>query len=457
MKKLDSVIDQPSLFGDTVVKSDAAVPNGGGFSDPSFAVNKEIPIHRWVPWIAGFSRNFVSDALSRYLSKPGTVLDPFAGVGTTLVESILAGHDVIGFEINPYAAMACRLKLMAHRVNTEKLRAAIRDFEVFYDHASQNEYRPFSTPPQGFSTRSAFYSPKVLYKVLILQDFLAKNVAGTVRDLFSLAFASTMVSYSNYSYEPSLSRRVTGGKRDIFDFPVGEAITAKLRQMSKDIDWMRDQVGTNAINSRIYNTSFFNCRQHLDSGVVDLMITSPPYLNNYHYNRNTRPHLYWLGFTNAPKDFRPLEQDNFGKYWQTVRELDRLVLDFPNPDAELVRSLELVRAQKPEKGIYGGNGWANYAAAYFNDCYRFLKCAKWTLRRRGTALIVIGNNILQGVMIPTDRYLAKIAESIGLEVVDIHIPRATRIGNSIIQSGVRVGKAKSSDSLYEAVVELRKR
>ena len=78
------------------------------------------------------------------------------------------------------------------------------------------------------------------------------------------------------------------------------------------------------------------------------------------------------------------------------------------------------------------------------------------LKRRSTALVVIGNSILQGIMIPTDRYFGEIAESVGLELVEIHVPRATRVGNSIIQSDVRVVKAKSSHQLYEAVVELRK-
>ena len=107
--------------------------------------------------------------------------------------------------------------------------------------------------------------------------------------------------------------------------------------------------------------------------------------------------------------------------------------------------------------MYGGNGWANYAAAYFNDCYRFAKCAKYVLKRGGTALVVIGNSILQGTMIPTDQYLGQIAESVGLRLVEIHVPRATRVGNSIIQSEVRVKRAHKSHQLYEAVVELRKR
>src|SRR3990170_3805025 len=95
--------------------------NGSAFHDPAFAKNKTLPMHCWVPWIAGFSSDFVKDALSRYLPHRGIVLDPFAGVGTTLVEAVLLGHGAIGFEINPYAALACRTKLNAHHIDGEKL------------------------------------------------------------------------------------------------------------------------------------------------------------------------------------------------------------------------------------------------------------------------------------------------------------------------------------------------
>ena len=76
------------------------------------------------------------------------------------------------------------------------------------------------------------------------------------------------------------------------------------------------------------------------------------------------------------------------------------------------------------------------------------------MKRRGTALVVIGNSILQGIMIPTDPYLAEIAESVGLELIDVHTPRATRVGNSIIHSDVRVAKARESHRLYESVAAL---
>src|SRR6266571_9214409 len=88
---------QFSLF-ETAPALDLVSPNNERpvFNDPAFASNKTLPIHRWVPWIAGFSSSFVKDALNKYLDGKGTVLDPFAGVGTTLVESVLLDHNRIG-------------------------------------------------------------------------------------------------------------------------------------------------------------------------------------------------------------------------------------------------------------------------------------------------------------------------------------------------------------------------
>ncbi len=427
-----------------------------GFSDPNFSSNKTLPIHRWVPWIAGFSSDFVKSALDGFLKKKGTVIDPFCGVGTTLVEAILGGHNAIGFEINPYAVLASRAKANAYSVDIDEFTSKIDDFQQFYREKISSNYKPHSTPPKGFKTRASFYNPRVLHKVLIVQDFVLGIEDDTLRDLFRLAFASTMVSYSNYSYEPSLGRRVSAGREEIHDFPVAKAITYKLTDMAEDIAWLQEHMERNNLDIQIINDSFFHCRKHLLSASVDLVITSPPYLNNYHYNRNTRPQLYWLGYAHTPDDLKKLENLNFGKFWQTVRDLDRLDLSFTLPHTDIEERLKMLRKLNGEKGPYGGNGWANYAAAYFNDCRKFAEGIKYVLKRGGTALVVIGNSILQGVMIPTDEYFGKIAESIGLELVKIDIPRATRVGNSIIQSAVRVGKAESSHQLYEAVVVLRK-
>src|SRR5439155_2240873 len=68
---------------------------------------------------------------------------------------------------------------------------------------------------------------------------------------------------------------------------------------------------------RVISDSFLNALHHLDARSVDLIVTSPPYVNNYHYVRNTRPQLFWLGFVRKPSELKQLETQNFGKYWQT--------------------------------------------------------------------------------------------------------------------------------------------
>ena len=418
-------------------------------------VNRAAPVHRWVPWIAGYSKHFVADALARYLPESGVVLDPFSGVGTTLVEADLAGHEAVGFEINPYAAFAAQTKLAAHRVKADDLRDTASQLLAFMARSRQQGLTPRTLPPAAFRTRAPFYSVPVERKVLLVFDFMA-GLHPRLADLCRLAFAATMVQYSNYSYEPSLGRKAAVGRPDVDDYDVAQAISEKLLQMADDTAWYRARRCARwRKNGRVIQQSFFDQYTKLEAGSVDLLITSPPYLNNYHYNRNTRPHLYWLGFCSSPHDLKRLEELNFGTYWQNARDQDTVELDSAITDPAIRRTLAEVRHRNPDKGVYGGRGWANYAARYFNDCVRFVDGAAWCLRSGATALVVIGNSILQGVPVPTDQFLAKIAASHGFEVVDIHVPRQARVGNSIVNSRVRAGKTHDG-TLYESVVELRR-
>ncbi len=431
-----------------------AEPQPGVFRDPAFMANRDAPVHRWVPWIAGYSKHFVADALARHLDAPGVVLDPFAGVGTTLVEADLAGHQAVGFEINPYAAFASRMKLKAHRLSSSALREAVRGLADLAERAREQDLQPQAQPPEGFRTRAPFYSPGIQRLVLLALDFIAtqpKPTAGVLR----LAFAATMVEYSNYSYEPSLGRKSAVGRPDVDEFPVLERVAGKVAQIASDAAWFRaSRSKRRRPDGRIIERSFLDGFRRLAEASVDLLVTSPPYLNNYHYNRNTRPHLYWLGFCRSPKDLKRLEMLNFGTYWQNARERERIDLAPTIQDEEIRETLAAVRRMRPDKGIYGGHGWANYAAQYFNDCARFAAAAKWCLRPAGTALVVVGNSILQGVPVPTDRFLASIAKACGLEVAAVHTPRETRVGSSIVDSGIRAGAA-NGQRLYESVVELR--
>jgi hypothetical protein len=451
-------------------------PNGQAeLRDAAAAQNKSLPIHRWVPWIAGFSAHFVEDAIEGYLPKNSRsrqqVLDPFAGVGTTMVEALKAGCNTIGYEINPFAVLAARAKVNCVDLSSERLavqvsafRCALERFETELDRQWAEGGRDAvaevldtlrAAGPPHFRSRIPFFSPPIEAKFLYALSWTA-SLLEIDRALFRAALGGTMISYSNYSYEPSLSSRPGAGKPLIEDASVVLPVCRKLDEMLEDIEWAQAKFGTawRDRQRQAIHASYFNST--VSAGSVSLLITSPPYMNNYHYVRNTRPQLHWLGLIDRPDDLRECEQESFGKFWQTVRQAPPIHLDFDFP--ELAEKIRYLRGLNIDRGQYGGPGWANYVASYFNDSNRFLHLVKHQLKPGARAIIVVGNSIIQGVEFKVEDLLAAMAERHGLKVEGIHIVRTKRVGTSIIDSSVRndhEGQEKRKTQLYDAALILQ--
>ncbi len=443
--------------------------------DAAAADNKSRPVHRWVPWIAGFSAQFVEDAIAAFL--PGTrreralVLDPFSGVATTLVEALKAGCNAVGYEINGFAALAANAKIHCidippngFKSEIDAFRTAMQRYESRIDAiCSEGDTAALAAEiialrenaPERFRSRIPFFSPPVEAKFL----YALKRTSTLLepdRSLFRTALGATMVSYSNYSYEPSLSSRPGAGKALIENASVGHAVCRKLDEMLEDIEWAQDLYSTQWRNRerRVHHGSYFDSQLREQS--ISLLVTSPPYMNNYHYVRNTRPQLYWLGLVSDPRELQHLERTSFGRFWQTVRQGPRIDLAFDFP--ELQQVIDHLRTLSPEKSHYGGGGWANYVATYFNDSDRFLNLVSRQLEPGGHAVIVVGNSIIQGMEFKVDQLLAQMAERRGLAVEDIQVVRTKRVGNSIIDSAVRNGQEsghRQHTQLYDAAVILR--
>ncbi len=434
-------------------------PQLAGFADTAFSENHKRRLHRWVPWIAGFSSSFVKGVLDRVKQgdEPLRVLDPFAGVGTTLIEAMQNGDDAIGFEINPYAALACRVKAQAALYDVSILASAIERFDEFGDNKLWHNMPPAATAPTTFKSRIPFFSPDVEPQFLSCLDFLNEETTDWIRELFQLALGSLMVSFSNYSYEPSLGTRAAAGKRNIEQADVFGVVRRKLWEMHEDIaDFQAEMAKQSRVpTAKVYPLDYMENTDRIEPGSIDVLITSPPYLNNYHYIRNTRPQLFWLGLVNGTSDLKDIERKSFGQFWQTVRAGPDIPL---RPDIpRLAQQVEELRGRYVDKGAYGGRGWANYAASYFNDCQRFCEATRPLMRPNGTVMVVIGNNILQGIEFQTDRLFAEIAEMSGFEIVALHKVRTKRTGNSVVNSSVRMGTVPQPTRLYEVAVELRVR
>ena len=111
-----------------------------------FHPNSGEAIHRWAPYVQGFSAAFVNLILDRHLgdyTRPA-ILDPFSGCGTVLVQSKLRGLDCRGVEINPLMHFVTDTKLNTWDVKPKSLRDAT-DKAV---KAARDRHfsRPFSAP-----------------------------------------------------------------------------------------------------------------------------------------------------------------------------------------------------------------------------------------------------------------------------------------------------------------------
>ena len=124
---------------------------------------------------------------------------------------------------------------------------------------------------------------------------------------------------------------------------------------------------------------------------------------------------------------------------------------------ELQETIDIIRGLNTQKNGYGGPGWANYAATYFNDAHVFCGILAEALRPGGAAVIVLGNSIIQGVEVKTDAFFGRIAELRGLEFENTLLLRKKGPGSSIIRSSVRVDQAAVKTVLYESAIVLRKR
>jgi DNA modification methylase len=70
------------------------------------------PFHDWYRFVLAYPPHLVRHYLEDFgLDRKSTVLDPFCGTGTTLVETRLNGIQAIGLEANPFPYFASSVKI----------------------------------------------------------------------------------------------------------------------------------------------------------------------------------------------------------------------------------------------------------------------------------------------------------------------------------------------------------
>src|SRR5450759_3433112 len=70
-----------------------------------------MPSQRIHCYAASFGNDLAKNLINKNKFSTGTILDPFAGSGTTLVEALSAGYEAIGIDIDPIACLISRTQI----------------------------------------------------------------------------------------------------------------------------------------------------------------------------------------------------------------------------------------------------------------------------------------------------------------------------------------------------------
>jgi len=395
----------------------------------TFQLNGNIPIHSWYPYLAGYSAHFVMEELNRYNPKKGEiVVDPFAGVATTSLVAKSNGLNSIGIEVNPFVSFVAKTKLNWD-FNLKKLEKYAKDF---YKKLKKSKIKKYdSNYPKIISE---VFSPKILNRLINIKNKINKIQDNNIKNLFRLALVRILKEVSNCkNFAPYFQLKEV----KLEDAPVEELFFKTLKDMMEDL---RDTPKVK-VKSKIYQSDARDMSFIKDDSVA-VIITSPPYLNNWDYSYITRIELYFLDYYKSIEEIsKNLKTKLIKSSGFVLRNVDRRVKPELN-DKRL--NNKLLKLQKKLRKASKGRVLKCdlMATAYFNDMHKVLKESYRILKPKGNMSLVIGDSSLYGIHIPTDKILAEIGESLGFKakIEIIRNRRATRHNKKLVESNVRLFK-----------------
>ncbi len=395
-----------------------------GYLGVTFQPNKGFVIHRWYPYVEGFSGGFVSNVLIEFDVGSGTIFDPFGGCGTTAVVASLSGIESVVSDVNPFMCFVAKAKTQRYQISSLKQVQARFKRKI-------SSYTTVQVPKDNLSPvfkDKNYFDNDAICKIRFLKQCIGQIRDSSTRDFFRLALASILVKVSRLKRAPDLKYK----RDDEYAPEVFQAFLQKLEQMHQDVVGLEGHStgATTVVRDNIiaplkltprYNNSF------------DIVITSPPYLNGTNYCRNTKLELWVFDYLQSSNDLKKLRKENVTAGINSTQMSKGTTSRFP----EVQKLVARISQNAYDRRI------PVMVAAYFNEMESALKNIYRLLKNRRYCVLVIGDSFFGDTHIPTDKILGNISERIGFRMEDNRI--------------VRVRKSRGGFPLHESILILRKR
>ena len=374
---------------------------------PTFTSNMSLPIHRWYRYSAGFSAAWVSDLIKRSKSQGATtVLDPFVGSGTVIIEAERNNAEAIGIEAHPFVSRLASSKLLWRH-----------DPIMFREYAIdvlENARRVAGSCSLYSTLIQKCFSPHTLERLDAIRRALdSKESDSTNYHLTWVALVAILRECSSVGtaqWQYILPKKSKSKHSDPF-----QAFNSKIDAMSQDM--IRRQLSSYGPVGKIVRGDARDC-EFVDDGWADLVITSPPYANNYDYADATRLEMTFLGEIRSWGDL----QDAVRKFLitscsqhasATKEPLAPLLMDplLEPIESELVGVVERLQSVRLEHG--GKKNYHRMVAGYFRDMARVWRAIRRVTHNKSLVCFVIGDSAPYGVHVPVEKWFGKLAISAG--------------------------------------------
>lgn len=330
--------------------------------------------------------------------RPGsTVLDPMMGSGTVLAIAKANGHRAIGTDVDPLAVLMSTVWTRAIQpadVLNEAVRvledakrnfAKLRVGDAYPEHADAEtrEFIRYWFDP---------YSRRQLTALVRSIDTVRDK---SVRDLLWCAFSRQIITkQAGVSRALDLSH---SRPHRVFEYAprkpfnvFGEAVEDVLNGCI----WTT----TKEIGPRTYASLGDARRLRLADRSIDLVVTSPPYLNAIDYIRCSKFSLVWIGENIG--QLRIIRGTSIGAEVAGVQ---------CSKGVNHIMRVTQLRGALPER-------MQRILERYIHDMIRSLNEVARVLKKNGRAVFVVGENTIRGKFIPTGRIVTEAANIAGLSI-----------------------------------------
>lgn len=349
--------------------------------------------HGYHRYPAKFLPNIVKKIIEEHTEVGDTVVDVFAGCGTTLVEAKIHGRRSIGVDINPVAKLITSVK--TNPIAPEKLDEA-------YDHILEKFNTFLLDDYMNVATHERidyWFFPEDKGKIAFLYEVILNLPQDQkVKDFFLVGLSNILKNCSKW-LQSSTKPQIDPDKTPADPFVAFKRqIKSMLRKNSE-------------FYSELSKLNFLDidCNIYLEdaraTGIspesINTVITSPPYVTSYEYADLHQLTGYWFEYVEDLLKFRKQFIGTFYSYGEIVETVSILA----NQTVDKMAKIHLRTAKEM-------SNYFSDMAAVSNEMFRILKDG-------GKAFIVIGNTTHKNVKIRSAEIFVEMLENSGFRINEV--------------------------------------